>query len=176
MTRLLSAIGFVVLTGCTPMVVFDTDLKGQATVQGSPLGQILNVFPQVGNFSNLDFNQNQDFKNNNADRMHVKSMKAKSFTIKIVSPNSQDFSFLDSLEFAVSAEGLSEAKVAGKTNIGSLGLAAPNPTLTLDVEDTDLSAYVRANAFTITSRGNGRQPAQDVTLEANVKFSVGVGF
>ncbi|MFT3710729.1 MAG: hypothetical protein QM817_24155 [Archangium sp.] len=177
MMRLVAAaISFAVLAGCTPQINFNTELKGQTTVQGSPLGPVLSVFPQVGNFSNLNFDTNQDFKNNNADRFHVKSMKATAFTIKIVSPNNQDFSFLDSLEFAASAEGVAEKKVAGKTNIGSLGLAAPNPTLTLDLEDVELAPYVRANAFTISARGNGRQPSADTTLEANVKLTVGVGF
>lgn len=162
-------------SGCGP-ITFTADLKGQAQLQGNPLASVLSVFPQVGSFANLDFDQNQDFKNNNAQRAAVKTMKASSFTLRVVSPNDQDFSFLDSIEFWAKADGVPEAKVAGKANIGALGLTAPNPVLTLDVETTELAPFVRAPAMTLTVKGTGRQPAKDTTLEADVKFLVGVGF
>lgn len=60
----------------------------------------------------MNFDQNQDFKNNNAQRSAVKSMKVKSFTLRIASPANQDFSFLDSIEFAAQADGVPEQKVA----------------------------------------------------------------
>lgn len=175
MTRQLLTLSMLLSCSACGPIMFSTELKGQATVQGSTLGQLLSVFPQVGGFADLNFDQNADFQNNKAQRQHVKSMKATSFTITIASPNSQDYAFLDSIEFAAKADGVAEAKIASKSNIGSLGLAAPNPTLTLDVESTDLSAFVRAPTMTIISRGTGRQPSQDTTLEAKVKFDVGVG-
>jgi hypothetical protein len=161
------------LSACGP-ITFTTGLQGDAQLPGSPLGSLLSVFPQVGNFTNLDFGQNQDFKNNNAARERVKSMTLTSFTLRISAPNDQDFSFLDSLEFFAKADG-QEAKIAGKTNIRALDLMAPNPTLVLDVETVDLSPFVRAASMSITVKGTGRQPAKDTTLSADAKFLVGVG-
>lgn len=171
--RRLFAVFALVLTGCGNFT-FTTQLKGEAAVQGSPLGGALNLFPQLGSFSNIDFDQNQDFKNNNANRDMVKETKVTSFTIRITSPSNQDFSFLESVEFAVKS-GDGETVIARKSGVAALGLKAPNPTLVLDLPGEDISQHVRAERFTIISRANGRQPNQDVGLEATVKFLVGVG-
>lgn len=167
------AVFALVLTGCGNFT-FTTQLKGEASIQGSPLGGVLNVFPQLGSFSNINFDQNQDFKNNDARRDMVKETKCTSFAIRIVSPSDQDFAFLESLEFAVKS-GDTETVIARKTGINTLGLKAPNPTLILDLPGEDISQHVRAENFTIISRATGRQPNQDVSLEATVKFLVGVG-
>ena len=171
--RLPLIVASLFITACGP-ITFSTSLKGDATIQGSVVGQLLSNFPQAASFANVDFSQNQDFKNNNTSRDKVKSMKVTALTLKITSPNSQDFSFLDSLQFDVKAAG-KQQKIASKTGIAALGLAAPNPTLTLDLVDTDLGEYVRASDFSIVTSGNGRQPAQDTKLEINVEFLVGVG-
>ena len=171
--RLLLLTSTILLSACGPLT-FAAETKGEATIAGSTLGQLLNTFPQAGGFTNIDFSQNQDFKNNNTSRENVKSMKVTSLTLKITSPNSQDFGFLDSLEFNVKAAG-KQQKIASKTGIAGLGLAAPNPTLTLDLIDADLGEYVRASDFTIVTSGTGRQPAQDTKIDINVKFLVGVG-
>jgi hypothetical protein len=162
----------VVLTGCGPLV-FGTELKGEAVIEGSALGQVFNVFPQFGGFATIDFDQSQDFKNNHTSRDKVKTMKLTSLKLRIVSPPTQDYAFLDSLEFAVKA-GDKEQKIASKTGIAALGLAAPNPTLTLDVVDAELAEFVHAATMTIITRGAGRQPAQETRLEATVKFQVGL--
>ncbi len=171
--RRLFLVTALALVGCGPLT-FTTQLKGEATIAGSPLGSTLNLFPQLGSFSNIDFDQNQDFKNNNAQRSHVKETKVTSFTLRIVSPTDQDFSFLETLEFAVKS-GDTETVIARKEGIAALNLKAPNPTLVLDLPGEDMSQHVRAESFTIISRGNGRQPSADVRLEATVKFLVGVG-
>ncbi len=158
---------------CGP-IPFSTQLKGEAVIAGSPLGGVLNVFPQLGAFSNLDFDQNQDFKNNDATRARVKTMKVTAFSLRILSPTDQDFTFLDTIEFVVKS-GDQEQKIAGKTGIRGLRLPAPNPTLTLDLVDVDLAAFVQSPTMTIISRGTGRQPTQDTRVEATVKFTVGVG-
>lgn len=170
MRSLLVSAAILFCTACGPLP-FTTTIKGEAVVQGSPLGQFFNVFPPLSGFSNLDFDQNQDFKNNDANRAAVKTMKVTSFDLRIVSPASQDFSFMQTLEFDVKA-GDKEQKVAGKTGIDMLGLMAPNPTLKLDVVDVDLSEFIHAANFSIITRGTGHQPPEDTRLEATVKFAI----
>ncbi|HEY0880442.1 MAG TPA: hypothetical protein VGD87_02870 [Archangium sp.] len=171
--RLLIAPLALLLAGCGP-ISFATTMKGEAVIQGSALGSLLNAFPTLSGFSNINFDENQDFKNNDARRENVKSVKLNAFTLKIVSPNTQDFGFLDTLEFWVKS-GDTEEKIAGKANIGALNLAAPNPTLTLDLPDVELAPYVKAPSMTIITRGSGRQPSQETRLEASARFIVGVG-
>ena len=161
------------LTACGPLT-FSTEMKGEAVIEGSMLGQVFNVFPQLGGFASIDFDQNQDFKNNNTSRDKVKSLKLTSIKLRIISPPSQDYGFLDSVEFAVKA-GDKEQKIASKTGVAALALAAPNPTLTLDVVDAELVDFVHAASMTLITRGAGRQPPQETRLEATVKFLVGVG-
>lgn len=162
-----------VLVGCGP-ITFNTELKGEAVIQGSQLGALLGAFPQLSGFSNINFDDNQDFKNNDARKANVKSLKVTELSLRIVSPSTQDFSFLQSLEFYARA-GDQETKVAGKTGIDQLNLAAPNPTLTLDVVDAELVQYLQAPTMTIVTRGTGRQPPQETRLEATLKLLVGVG-
>ena len=171
--RLPLLVASLFVTACGPLT-FSTEMKGDATIAGSALGQLLSAFPQAASFASIDFSQNQDFKNNNTSRDKVKSTRVTALSLKIVSPNSQDFGFLDSLEFSVKA-GDKTQKIATKTGIASLGLAAPNPTLNLDLIDADLAEYVRSSSFSIITSGAGRQPAQDTQIEINVKFLVGVG-
>lgn len=161
------------LSGCGP-ITFNTQLKGEAVIQGSPLGSLLGAFPQLSGFANINFDENQDFKNNDARKANVKSLKVKGLSLRIVSPTTQDFSFLETLEFYARA-GDQETKVAGKTGIDQLGLAAPNPTLKLDVVDAELVQYLQAPTMTIVTRGTGRQPPQETRLEATLDLAVGVG-
>lgn len=157
---------------CGP-VPFTTELKGEAVIQGSPLGQAFNMFPPLSGFANFDFDSNQDFKNNDATRAQVKSMKVTQVTLRIVSPPTQGFSFLESIELSAKSGDL-EQKVASKAGIDVLGLGAPNPTLKLDVVDVELVGFLRAPSMSIITRGTGHQPAQETRVEATVKFQVGL--
>lgn len=167
------ALPLLVLSGCGP-IPFTAKTTGETTIAGSQLGALISVFPQVGGFTSIDFDQNQDFKNNDANRDKVKTMRLTAFTIRVISPASQDFSFLDTLSFSLRA-GDNETKVAGKTNISSLSIPTPNATLTLDLEDVDIASYVRASEVSIISAGTGRQPPQDTRLQADLSFAVGIG-
>lgn len=173
-TLLLPLVAAVGLSGCQSLITFSTEQKGEAVIQGNALGALLGAFPQMGGFSNIDFSENQDFKNHNAQRDLVESTKVTSLTLRILSPVDQDFSFLDSIEVAVKAAD-QEQKIASKTGIAQLNLPPPTPTLALDLVDVDLASYVRASSMTIIVRGTGRQPPQDTRLEASVKLLVGVG-
>lgn len=169
---LLASLG---LTACGGgLVTFATEQKGEAVIQGNPLGSVLGVFPQMGGFSNIDFDQNQDFKNNSAERHLVQSARVTSLTLRIVSPVDQDFRFLDSVEFAVKAAD-QEQRIAAKADVSRLELPPPNPTLVLDVADADIAEFIRASSVTFIVRGSGRQPTKDTRLEASVKLLIGVG-
>ena len=159
------------LTACGPLG-FTTEVKGQGTVPGgNALGGVLTMFPQLSSLTNIDFDQSQDFKNNNTSREKVTSVLLKSMTLKISSPNDQDFSFLESIQF-VAKSGENEAVFAQKSNISQQGLKTPNPTLTLDSANVDLAPYVRASTMSIVMRGTGRQPPRDTQVEVVTVFDV----
>jgi hypothetical protein len=129
----------------------------------------------VNNFNDLNFDDNQDFKNNNAQKAHVKTAKVTSFTLKITDPNDQNYDFLDDVKFSVQSPNNNTTELAHKTGIAQLGLVAPNPTLVLDVPGEDIAAHIRADDVTFSSSGSGRQPNENVTVEANVTLLIGAG-
>jgi hypothetical protein len=157
-------------TGCTANL-FHTEVKGETTLQGNPVEGVLNTFPTIGNFTSLDFNENQEFKNQQIGKDQVSSVKVDSVKLKILSPIDQDFAFLDSLQFfAKSAD--EETLIAEKNGISELGLVAPNPVLLLDVKDVELKKHIAAPTMSIIVRGRGRNPPKDTRLEATVGLRV----
>lgn len=162
------------LAGCGDLVTFDVKIAGSSKVDGSPFGALFSVFPLASSFNSFDLSQTQDFKNQGVAKGDVKSVKLGTLTLRIASPSGQDFGFLDELEFFAEAEGLAKKRVAHKSGIAQLGLKAPNPVLTLDLDDAELEPYVSAAKMSITTTVKGRQPNQDTTLEVAAVFKVTV--
>lgn len=162
------------LAGCEPGT-FYTEVKGQTTLEGdsSPLSNLLGTFEPIGSFTNMDFDSNADFQNEGVSTEHVRSVRVTAFTLKIVSPDSQDFDFLDELSFFARV-GENEQLIAEATDISARDLEAPNPRLELEVTHAELQPFVAASAMSIVMRGNGRVPPQDTTLEAAATFRVQV--
>jgi hypothetical protein len=162
------------LVACAP-TSFPTELKGETTVPAGPPGVItvLNAFPAIGSFAGLDFNQNQDFKNQGILKDEVNSVRVDSVELTLVSPSSADFSFLDTLEFYAKA-GDQEVRFAHRQDISRLGLKAPNPVLKLEVEDAELQPFIAAPSMSVIVRGRGRLPEEEVRLKASVVLDVKV--
>jgi hypothetical protein len=104
-------------------------------------------------------------------KKQVTSVKATEVKLKILSPSTQDFSFLDSLAF-YARTGDNEVLVADKVDISDLNLPAPNPVLKMDVKGAELQPYVTAPSMNIVVRGRGHSPPQDTRLEASVTLEV----
>jgi len=154
---------------------FGVTQQGQATIPGaSLLGQLLGDLPAMQGFTSFDVSQSQEFKNQNAEKGLVQSARLSSLEIQITAPDDADFGFLDSLEFWAEANG-DKVRVAHASGIASLGLSAPNPTLTLEVDDVELAPFVKAETMSLTSKVSGRQPTKTTTLKATAVFRVSVG-
>ena len=164
----------LLLMACSPPG-FIAEVKGETTIPASPLGVIapLDAFPALSGFSNLDFSQNQDFQNQGITKEQVGSVKLSSLQLKVSAPSDQDFSFLDTVEFYAKT-GDREVLIASKQNIAVLGLKAPYPVLTLDLKNVELQPFVTAPSMSISVRGTGRMPSQEVRLMADVKLQVTV--
>jgi len=83
-------------------------------------------------------NSKSEFEVNNTAKKLVEKINLKSLKLTILSPDDADFSFLKSIEVYISAEGMSETKVAWKEDI-------PNNTgnvLKLNVSNTNLKDYI----------------------------------
>lgn len=160
------------LAACAPSS-FTTELKGESTVPAGPPGVStpFNALPAISSFAGMDFNQNQDFKNRGVSKTEVTSVKVKSLTLKVLSPNDQDFTFLSSVEFFARA-GDREERIAGRGDIARLNLRPPNPVLTLNVDEAELQPFVSAPTMSIIVRGRGDLPEREVRLQAVVTLEV----
>src|SRR5579883_1452944 len=158
-------------SACHPTLTFDATVQGSSTVPGSPLGSVLPTVPDFSGLTNFNFSQTQDFQNQGVTSQDVDSVKMKSLTLQLTSPNNEDFSWLDSLTFSAAAGNQTDV-IATKSGINQLGLAAPNPSFAMDVASVELKPYVTAPSMAITANGTGNAPPQDTTIQATVVVTV----
>ncbi|WP_171818408.1 hypothetical protein [Pyxidicoccus fallax] len=160
------------LAGCASSS-FTTELKGEMTVPAGPPGgtTVLNAFPAISSFSGMDFNENQDFKNQGLRKDEATSVHVKSVTLKVLSPNDQDFSFLETVEFYARA-GDREERIARRQDVSRLNLKPPNPVLGLGTDGVELQPFVSAPTMSIIVRGRGVMPEREVRLQAVVTLEV----
>src|SRR5215211_2497257 len=153
------------LVACEPNV-FPVEVKGESTIQGdpSPIPGLLTAFQPIGSFTNIDFNQTQEFQNQGITKEQVKSVRPDYVRLKILTPDTQDFSFLDWIQFYARAGDLEDVLVAEKHDIGQLGLKAPNPVLSLEVSQEELQPFVTARSMSIVVRGSGNFPQEDTKI------------
>jgi hypothetical protein len=152
---------------------FDVTVKGSSTVPGAPgLLQLINDLGPLSGFSDIHLDQSQEFKNQGVSKSQVQSVKVVGLTLQITAPDTQDFSFLKSVQFYASAPNVAETLIAEKSGIDTLGLQAPKPTLTLEVKDAELVQYLTADSMSIRAAATGHQPDQDTTLEAKVTVRI----
>lgn len=95
------------------------------------------ITPEIETDSETTFSVNDTRKD------LVEEIKLEKLTLKISIPSDADFSFLNSVSVFLSAEGLTEIKVAWKENIP----ANIGDTLELDVTGDDLKQYLLKDSF-----------------------------
>ena len=64
--------------------------------------------------------------------------------MEVTSPSGADFSFLESIEVYISAEGLDEIKIASKTDV-----SPTSNLLDLEVVDVDLKEYIKKDSYSL---------------------------
>lgn len=99
----------------------------------------------------------------------VEDIQLESLTIQLTSPNSEDFSFLESLEVYIQTEGQIEQRIAFaeviSDNVGN--------TFELDVESVNLTAYVASETFSLRFNSVIDEiVSQDMTIAIAATFMV----
>ncbi len=164
--RAISILLLLLAGACAPPTLrFRTEVKGEATIPGSPFGALLGVLPPVSGLSDIDFDQNQDFRNQGVTKDDVRSVRVERVVFTVLSPSGQTFSFLDTIE-VVARIPQKEQRVASKR--GPFGASS----LSLDLENPDVTDFVTAPKTTLTVSGSGRQPDRDTQVEAVVGLEV----
>ncbi len=92
----------------------------------------------------METNSESQFEINDTRKDLIEEIKLTELKMVISSPTNADFSFLNSVEVYISAEGLDEIKIAEKEveeNVGS--------TLDVNVLDIDLKEYIKKDEFNL---------------------------
>ncbi len=92
----------------------------------------------------METNSKSQFEVNDTRKDLIEEIKLTELKMVITSPTNADFSFLNSVEVYISAEGLDEIKIAEKEvdeNVGS--------TLDVNVLDIDLKEYIKKDEFNL---------------------------
>ncbi|MDX2008642.1 MAG: hypothetical protein SFW67_00545 [Myxococcaceae bacterium] len=171
--RLVLVAAALALAACGP-ITFTTQVAGQGTVPGSPLGALLSTFPSIGPLTNIDFAQNQDFQNNQVTRDMVQKVTVTALTLRVVTPASAELSFLESLEFSARAASR-DAVFARQSDVANAATRPPNASVSFELLPVDLAPFVREPSMTLALTGRGRQPPSDTTVEVQVSLRVEAG-
>jgi len=117
----------------------------------------------------METNSDSQFEVNDTRKDLIEEIKLTELTLKITSPDDADFSFLESLEVYISADGLDEIKIASKE------VDANNSSNTLDVDvlDVDLKEYIKKDNFNLRMNTvTDEAITSDHTIEVNSTFFV----
>lgn len=155
-------------TGCGSLTHIDVNAGGKVTVQaGTVVDKLLAGPLDFTGFDKIDFTQ--DFANQGVGKNDVDSVRLKSLTLSIDAPADGNFDFLQSISFAIEADGAAKADLAHLDAVPK-----GKNALTLDIPSTELKPYVVAPSMTITGTAKGSLPDQETTISAAAVFDVDV--
>lgn len=153
---------------------FRSELAAEAVFAGSTSHSPLLMCPPFGGFSKLDFNQNPQLRAEGKTKSQVRHAYVETASLKVLSPETQDFSFLDNVELLASA-GDAQVSLSSQVNVPGLKLQAPFPTLPLPLKGVpDLAALVAAPQMDLLVKCSGRLPPAETRLQAKVVFRLEV--
>lgn len=119
---------------------FDIEYNSKVVIPASTgIDLPFNVFTP-----DMETNSESKFEINDTRKDLIEEIKLTELQLVITSPTDADFSFLNSIEVYISAEGLDEIKIAEKEveeNVGS--------TLDVEVFDIDLKEYIKKDEFNL---------------------------
>lgn len=109
-------------------------------VPGAAIGLPLNL-PQ----QEIETNSESTFSNNKTTKNSVESIKLKSITLNITSPEDANFNFLKEIHIYIKSDNIEETEIANLIDIENLNTT----TLDLDILDKELEAYLKEDQFTL---------------------------
>ena len=119
---------------------FDLEYNSKVVVPGATG---INL-PFVMRTPEMETDSDSKFEVNDTRKDLIEEIKLTQLQMVLTSPNDADFSFLNSVEIFISAEGLEKIKIAEKEVAADVG-----GTLDVDVLDIDLKEYIKKDAFNL---------------------------
>ncbi|SFR53501.1 hypothetical protein [Maribacter stanieri] len=158
----------VLFTACDKideLTKFDMEYSQRATIPSSTgINLPFDVFTPE-----METNSESTFAVNDTRKDLIEEIKLTDLELVIISPEEADFSFLNSIEMYISADGLEEILIA---NLDEVPEDAGN-VITLDTSDTDLKEYIKKDEFSLRlNTVTDELMSTDHELEVNSTFFV----
>lgn len=162
---------FILITltfGCKKaeeLTQFDIDYSSEVTIPSSTgISLPFDLFTP-----DVETNSESKFAINDTRKDKIEFISLKKLQLVIKSPSGADFSFLESIEIFINANGLSEKRVAWKENISP----SAGSDLSLDVSEINLQEYILKDEFSLRVQTvTDEVITQDHVLEINSTFFV----
>ena len=164
------ALFVLILAPVTTCGVIDQISVSQTARSTIPRGTVLEQLAGdvgFGELVELDLTESQELQNQGVTKEQIDSVKLTSLSLRVVSPEGGDLTFLDSLEFFVEAPGLESRRIARGGPF-----TAGEERIELELDDVELKPYVVSERMTITTSARGNRPDQDTTVEAHIDLLV----
>jgi len=159
---------FALITSCDKLdelTKFDMEYSQRATIPSSAgIDLPFDVFtPEI------ETNSESTFEVNDTRKDLIEEIKLTELELVIISPDGADFSFLNSIEVYISADGLEEIKIAYLEEVPD----DAGSVVTLDTADTDLKEYIKSDEFSLRlNTVTDELMSTDHELEVNSTFFV----
>lgn len=159
---------FALITSCDKLdelTKFDMEYSQRATIPSSAgIDLPFDVFtPEI------ETNSESTFEVNDTRKDLIEEIKLTELEMVIISPDDADFSFLNSIEVYISADGLEEIKIAYLEEVAD----DAGSVITLDTSDTDLKEYIKSDEFSLRlNTVTDELMSTDHELEVNSTFFV----
>ena len=150
-----------------PTVSFDVNDTENFTIPPSPttIGILQPIFTPPFNTTSWE----NQYSINNTDKNHIKSCNLTSITLTITGPQGQTFGFVQSIHIYIQATNLPQVEVAYIDN----NPTSAGTTITLIPDNVDLSAYAKADSFTLGFKTTTQQSnANSVDVQSNMTFHI----
>jgi hypothetical protein len=159
------ALGMFACKKLNKLTQFTMDYSETVTIPSSgPTSLPLNLFTP-----DVETNSESTFAINDTRKDLIEFIELTELTLDHKSPSSGDFSFLKSIEVFLTAEGLSEVKVAWLDAIAE----EPGKTLTLNTSENNLMEYIKKDEFSLKVRTVTDETfLSDQEIEINTTFFV----
>ncbi len=120
---------------------FNLDMETEVTI---PAGIPVNIPYDIPS-PPITTNSESSFEDNNTSKDLIESAVLKEMKLSVANPTNGNFDFLKNIEIYLSADGLSEVKIAWKLNHQDDG----KTVLSLDTSNDDLQEYIKKDKINI---------------------------
>jgi len=120
---------------------FDLDYESSVTI---PSNSLVNL-PFTIETPAMQTNSESVFESNNTNKDLIEDINLKSMRLTITTPADKTFSFLESIEIFISAEGVDEISLAVLNPVP----ANTTGVINLDTTDADLKEYIKKDSFNL---------------------------